>query len=225
MDDCSNRLECHILTRATCHANGRIGHRPHETIWFSSIQAMAGATWASTGTKTIEAAGLLASALWFGTKVPNNSSDNRGPEAGTRMTSRPVIATLILPVVLGVSSCAENGLSKDSRGWVSFSKARSMASSNDEVQGEFRRRNGCIVFETPDGERFLPILPRGQQFTVQPEGALYQGRWVVMGLDTSSEAVIALRSDPIARACETRPAFIQDIVSTEPSLPIPQPVR
>lgn len=126
---------------------------------------------------------------------------------------------------VGLGSCLESALKKNDRGWVFLSGADPVNSVNSETPVRFRRQNGCVVMETPNGQRFLPILPQGRQFGVEPESGLYQGRWKVLGLDTDSDRVIALQSDPLAKACDARPAFILDVGSAEPSPPVPEAVR
>lgn len=145
--------------------------------------------------------------------------------SGGQPTSRLILAAFSISALVGLSSCAENALSKSKDGWVSLSNANPINSVRSETPVRFARQKECVVIETPNGERFLPILPQGRQFAVEPEFSLYRGRWKVLGLDTDSDKVIALRSDPIAMACDARPAFILDIVSAEPPPPVPKAVK
>jgi hypothetical protein len=135
-----------------------------------------------------------------------------------------MLAAFSLPAFVGLNSCAE-ALQKNEDGWVFFSSARPINSVKSETPVRFRRQNGCVVMETANGQRFLPILTQGRQFSVEPELGLYQDRWKVLGLDTESERVVALQSDPLAKACNARPAFILDVVSAEPSPPAPEAVQ
>jgi hypothetical protein len=142
-----------------------------------------------------------------------------------RFASPLMLAVFALLASAELCSCAEKGLQRNESGWVSFSRANPVGDGPAETLVRFRRQNGCIIIETPSGDRLLPILPRGQQFAVEPEGGLYQGRWKVWGLDTDSDRVVALRNDPVAKACGARPAFIHDVAYGEPPPPIPEAVR
>lgn len=119
---------------------------------------------------------------------------------------------LLLTFAIVVSSCSSRGLKIADDGWVYFEGAAIPASLTSEVEGRFVRHNSCVLFELADGARIIPILPQGQRFALEPARSLYESKWLLRGIDTQSESVVALRNDPVARICEGTPAFIGDIV-------------
>jgi hypothetical protein len=89
------------------------------------------------------------------------------------------------------------------------------------TDGRFSHEGGCVIFTLTDGRRFLPIMPEGQLYSVEPMRALFTHEWAVSGFDEKSDAVKSLRDDPVAVECGAAPAFISGIGPPGPPSPAP----
>ncbi|MEH6759227.1 MAG: hypothetical protein V7676_17220 [Parasphingorhabdus sp.] len=120
-----------------------------------------------------------------------------------------------------MSGCDERSLLIDAEGRVAYEWAAPADINPSITHGHFTRENGCIVFTRDDGRRFLPILPEGQLYAVEPMQSLFDGHWAISGLDENSAKVKSLKDDPVAMQCDAAPAFVTDIRPLGLSPPVP----
>jgi hypothetical protein len=125
---------------------------------------------------------------------------------------------------LVLSGCDESGLQLDAEGRVAYEWPKPKIIDTNLTDGHFSQEHGCIVFTRYDGRRFLPILPEGQLYSVEPMHALFDDDWAVSGFDENSDAVKSLRDDPVAIKCNATPAFIAGIQPKGPPPPVPPPL-
>lgn len=132
-----------------------------------------------------------------------------------RKLSWPAAGLLVL------YGCSEGGLQKDAQGRVAYEWAKPNSFDGTLTDGRFSHEGGCVIFTLTDGRRFLPIMPEGQLYSVEPMRALFTHEWAVSGFDEKSDAVKSLRDDPVAVECGAAPAFISGIVPPGPPSPAP----
>jgi hypothetical protein len=129
-----------------------------------------------------------------------------------------------LAALLALASCSDGGLQKDAQGRVRYDRARSVTVDARLTNGHFTHENGCIIFTISDGRRFLPILPEGQVYSVDPMEALFEYEWAVSGFDPSSPAVKSLQDHPVTEECEAEPLFFTGIHPPDPRPSVPAPL-
>lgn len=124
-------------------------------------------------------------------------------------------------VLSALSACQKAGLEKNDTGKVIYSQAPKETGSQAIAVGHFIHENGCLIFVTADGGRYLPILPEGAWFSVEPERILFNGSWQLEGFNQDSSTVRDLRTDPIALECGAEPAFVSNIGPAGKPPPVP----
>ena len=139
------------------------------------------------------------------------------------MITRTWHPSWLAAALLSLSGCSDAGLKKDDMGRVTYDRAQPVTTDASSTIGRFSREDGCIIFIRNDGQRFLPILPEGAVYLVEPMRVLFQHDWAITGLDVSSSLVRSLRDDPVAVECGAIPAFITGFAPPGPPPPPPPP--
>jgi hypothetical protein len=134
---------------------------------------------------------------------------------------RNIVLFMSPTALLALYGCGDARLEKHDDGWISYARAPAGGTGASVTRGRFVREDGCIVFRSGEGRRYLLLMPEGQRLSVEPERVLFSDEWAALGLDASSPAAQSLRADPVAAGCGATPAFVTDIGPSSPPPPPP----
>lgn len=110
-----------------------------------------------------------------------------------------------------LSGCEAPHVQKTSAGWVTYSGSTLQGSNASDAEVSFSQVNDCIVLTTSNGRQYVPVMPTERQISVQPESALYNGRWMVRNLSVQGKELRRISDNAIIASCGFNAATFQDI--------------